>query len=213
MSDEDPPGEAPEIEQVTVVDEGAKRKRWLRIGGVVLLFVGSIAIAKLTGLDAYLDPETVRAFMVEAGPWGFLAFLGIFALGELLHVPGWVFVGAATLAYGQPLAAVAAYTGAMFSVSVSFFVVRTIGGQSLGEIDRPIVRRTMARLEDHPIRTVAFLRLILWVTPALNYALAMSKLRFRDYFLGSALGLLLPMPLMSIFIGSLSGLFDGSWFS
>ena len=32
------------------------------------------------------------------------------------------------------------------------------------------------------------------------YALAMSKLRFRDYLLGSAIGLLIPMPLMSLFI-------------
>lgn len=199
------PVESPE--QETVVDARATRRRRLRIAGVVLLFVGSIALAKLTGLDAYLDRETVRSFMVDAGPWGFFAFLGIFAVGELLHVPGWVFVGAATLAYGQPWASVAAYTGALVSVTLSFFVVRGIGGQSLSEIKRPIVRRIMGQLEDHPIRTVALLRLILWVTPALNYALAMSKLRFRDYFIGSALGLLLPMPLMSIFINEILALF------
>ncbi|MFK7988206.1 MAG: TVP38/TMEM64 family protein [Sandaracinaceae bacterium] len=202
------PAEPVPGEQETVVDEKAVLKRRLRIAGVVLLFVGSIAVAKLTGLDAYLDRETVRTFMVEAGPLGFFAFLGIFAVGELLHVPGWVFVGAATLAYGQPLAAVAAYSGALVSVTVSFFVVRAIGGQSLSEIKRPIVRRIMAKLEEHPIRTVALLRLILWVTPALNYALAMSKLRFRDYFLGSALGLLLPMPLMSLFINEIVALFE-----
>jgi uncharacterized membrane protein YdjX (TVP38/TMEM64 family) len=46
---------------------------------------------------------------------------------------------------------------------------------------------------------VAILRLILWMAPPLNYALAMSAVRFRDYVIGSALGLLIPIALASLF--------------
>ena len=187
-----------------------QRRRWirrLRLTLVLLTFVGTIVVAKLTGLEAYLDRETVRAMMSEAGVWGFVVFLGVFAVGELLHIPGFVFVGAATVTYGQPLASLAAYSGALVSITVSFFVIRGIGGQSLAEIERPFIRRMLSRLDARPIRTVALLRCFLWVAPALNYALAMSRLRFREYFLGSALGLLLPMPLMSVFIDQLLELF------
>ena len=113
--------------------------------------------------------------------------------------PGLVGAGAARLTVRN--------AGALVSITVSFFVIRGIGGQSLAEIERPFIRRMLSRLDARPIRTVALLRCFLWVAPALNYALAMSRLRFREYFLGSALGLLLPMPLMSVFIDQLLELF------
>ena len=35
------------------------------------------------------------------------------------------------------------------------------------------------------MRTVIVLRLLLWIAPPLNYALAMSNIRFREYLVGS----------------------------
>jgi uncharacterized membrane protein YdjX (TVP38/TMEM64 family) len=37
------------------------------------------------------------------------------------------------------------------------------------------------------------LRLFLWLAPALNYALALSPIRYRDYLAGSAIGLVVPV--------------------
>ncbi|MCB9621848.1 MAG: DedA family protein, partial [Sandaracinus sp.] len=53
--------------------------------------------------------------------------------------------------------------------------------------------------ERRPVRVVALLRLILWMAPPLNYALAMSAVRFRDYVVGSALGLILPIAAAALF--------------
>ena len=39
---------------------------------------------------------------------------------------------------------------------------------------------------------------MLWMAPPLNYALAMSKLRFREYIIGSAIGLVIPIALVSL---------------
>ena len=197
----EPTGAAPEHE--TVVDVNALRTKRLRIAAVVLLFVGSLTVVKLTGLDAYLDRETIRVFMTEAGALGFLAFLGAFAFGQLSHVPAWVFIGAATISYPQPLGALASYVGAIVSVMVTFYVVRVIGGQPIGDVKRPFVARALQRLETQPIRTVAVLRLVFNAASALNYALAMSRVRARDYAIGSALGLLIPVTVMSIFLEQL----------
>lgn len=187
------------VEHETVIDraEGpaARAKRW-RIALLALLFFGSLAAVKLTGLDEYVDVEGVRRMMESAGAWGFVAFVVLFAVGELMHVPGLVFVGAASIAYGEVLGIAASYTGAMVSVTASFVVVRAIGGQPLGDIKRPFMRKMLARLETQPIRTVALLRLLLFMAPALNYGLAMSKVRLREYVIGSAIGLLLPIPIV-----------------
>ena len=43
------------------------------------------------------------------------------------------------------------------------------------------------------IRTVFLLRLFLWLAPALNYALALTHVKYRDYLIGSALGLIVPV--------------------
>lgn len=187
------------VEHETVIDraEGpaARAKRW-RIALLALLFFGSLAAVKLTGLDDYVDVEGVRRMMESAGAWGFVAFVVLFAVGELMHVPGLVFVGAASIAYGEVLGIAASYTGAMVSVTASFVVVRAIGGQPLGDIKRPFMRKMLARLETQPIRTVALLRLLLFMAPALNYGLAMSRVRLREYVIGSAIGLLLPIPIV-----------------
>ena len=44
-----------------------------------------------------------------------------------------------------------------------------------------------------PIATVALLRAVLVLSPPLNYALALTSLRFFDHLLGSALGLVVPI--------------------
>lgn len=176
-----------------------KSSRW-RVLLLVVLFVATFVVAKVTGVTEQLSLEGIRGFMEGAGVVGFLLFLGVFAVGELAHVPGFVFVAAAILAYGRTYGGLAGYVGALLSVCVSFWVVRGVGGQPLAGIQRPFMKRILARLEQRPVRVVAILRLIFWMAPPLNYALAMSNVRFRDYLVGSAVGLVIPLILAATFI-------------
>ena len=187
-----------------------KTNRW-RLVALAVLFFGSLLIAHVTGLTERIDVETIRAFMDSAGALGFVAFLLAFAVGELLHIPGLVFVGAASVAYGETLGIVAAYLGAIGSVTLSFFVVRLIGGQPLAEVERPFVKRVLRRLDDQPLLTVTVLRFVFWMSPALNYVLAMSNVRYREYLIGSALGLLVPIPIVVLFFDSLASGWIGEW--
>jgi uncharacterized membrane protein YdjX (TVP38/TMEM64 family) len=47
---------------------------------------------------------------------------------------------------------------------------------------------------------VALLRLVLWMAPAVNYALALSPVRYRDYAIGSAVGLAIPVAAAAAFL-------------
>jgi uncharacterized membrane protein YdjX (TVP38/TMEM64 family) len=166
---------------------------WWRLGALAALIVGLIVLGKVTGVTAYLTTERIRTTVQAAGWWGALVLIALFCVGELVHVPGWVFLGASVIAYGRVTGGLLAYVGAICSVSVSFFVVRGVGGKPLGAIRWRWVRKILAQLDTHPLRTVVVLRSILWMAPQLNYALALSNVRFRDYLVGSALGLLLPL--------------------
>ena len=76
---------------------------------------------------------------------------------------------------------------------------RTGGGRALSQLERPFLKRILQKLDERPIRAVLVLRMLLWLAPALNYTLAMTDLRFRDYLIGSALGLVIPVAGATLF--------------
>ncbi len=165
----------------------------VRLSLLAAVVLALVIVRRATGLGASLSTAHLRDVVQHAGAAGVALFVGAFAVGELLHVPGIVFVVAAMLAWGRLAGGAVAYVGALVAVSLAFFVVRAIGGQPLAAIEQPRVRAVLARLDRQPIRTVAVLRLFLWLAPALTYALALSRVRYRDYAAGSALGLALPV--------------------
>jgi uncharacterized membrane protein YdjX (TVP38/TMEM64 family) len=171
----------------------SKRKLWLRLGALALFIIGTYAIVWATGADKYFTLEEVRRLVEECGTLGWLGYLGLFAAGELIHIPGLVFVAAGILAFGKGLGGILGFAGSIFSVSVSFVVVRAVGGKPLTQMPWEFARKIMAGLEERPIRTVIVLRLIFFMAPLLNYALALSGVKFRDYFIGSLLGLIAPI--------------------
>ncbi|PKN58198.1 MAG: DedA family protein [Deltaproteobacteria bacterium HGW-Deltaproteobacteria-14] len=175
-------------------------RRWVRLGLLVALLGGLAAVGVATGLTRDLSVESLRGWMVGAGALGVIGFLAAFALGTLVQVPGMLFVAAAALAWGQIGGAIVAIAGALLAVTVSFLLVRAVGGRLLTEIRRPFLERLLARLDGAPIRTVAVLRLVFWVAPPLNYALAFSNVPLRAYVIGSAVGLLAPIVIATSFV-------------
>jgi uncharacterized membrane protein YdjX (TVP38/TMEM64 family) len=173
--------------------EGSKRTARVRLILVVVIFVGFLLTAKFSGVFDDISAESIRAQVDRAGAWGFVSYVAIFSGGEFIHIPGMVFVAAGILAYGKGVGFVLAFVGSVASVCFSFVVVRLIGGRSLKELDKAWVKKLLAKLDERPIRTVAVLRLFLWLLPALNYTLALTNISFRDYLVGSAVGLILPL--------------------
>jgi uncharacterized membrane protein YdjX (TVP38/TMEM64 family) len=176
------------------------RPTLFRLAALLALIVALIVIGRVTGLHERLNIEYLRATVPALGVWGVLVFIAAFCVGELIHVPGIVFVAVSVLVYGPFLGFGVGLLGAAISVSVSFWVVRAVGGKALTEIDKPIVRKMMAELDRRPVRAVAIMRLVLFLFPPLNYALALSSVRFRDYLIGSTLGLIPPILGCAIFI-------------
>lgn len=177
-------------------------KSW-RLLLLVALLLSLFLLGRALGLTS-LSAAQLRATLGGAGPAGALLFLGAFVLGELVHIPGLVFVAVAVLGYGRLGGFLLGYLGALLSVSVAFALFRGVGGQALGVagagagialpegswLRRPFFRRLLQHLADRPLRAVVVLRLLFIMTPAVNALLALSPLRFRHFLAGSAIGLL-----------------------
>ena len=148
---------------------------------------------EVSGLRARATLDGLRAWVSTAGVWSVALFVGLFVVGQLAFLPGMVFVVAAVTLWGPLRGGALAWASAVLAVSLTFLTVRGVGGRALADLERPLMRRMLARLEARPITTVFFLRSLFWLAPSLNYALALSTLRFRDFFFGSAAGLMLPV--------------------
>jgi uncharacterized membrane protein YdjX (TVP38/TMEM64 family) len=171
----------------------SRRARLLIIG---LVIVVASVLVRTTGLSSWLSHAGIRQLVESAGPWGPLAFVVVFVGAVVSQVPGLIFVAVAPLLFRLPEAWALSFLASNLAVVVNFEVVRRLGGQPLAELEHPRLRALFDRLEAHPVQTVALLRTVTVMFPPVTSALALTSLRARDHFLGSALGMLLPITLV-----------------
>ncbi|CAE7596370.1 RECQSIM [Symbiodinium natans] len=147
-----------------------------RLFVAILLLATLFVAAKLSGATKLLRREQILRVMDDAGPLGWMAYVVLFSFGELLHIPGIVFVMAAVFSYGRVMGALLAYLGSIASVSAGFWVTRALsGGATLDTLKIRWVDRVLMRLEFAPMRTVAMLRLCFYLAPSFNQAMALTN--------------------------------------
>ena len=163
-----------------------------------------LAVIEAAGLRGHFTLEFLQARIAENMASGLLIFVLLFSLGNLIQIPGWVFLAAAVLTLGQVWGGIATYIAACISCALTFLSVRLVGGNALRELDNRIAVRLLARLDAHPIRSVVLMRMVFQTVPALNYSLALSGIRFRQSLIGTQLGLPLPIALYCMFFDTLA---------
>ncbi len=174
-----------------------------------LLFLGVLALVfTLSGLRGHMNLAYVREQLQGHPVEGFLTFTVLFVLGNLVQIPGWLFLAAAVLALGQGWGWLVTYLAACISCMVTFLLVRWLGGDALRAVPNRWVIKVLAQLDRSPVRSVLAARVLFQTLPALNYALAMSGIRFTSYFLGTALGLVLPLVVYCYFFETLAKLMN-----
>jgi len=166
----------------------------------VLLFLGILLAGfQFTGLREHFTLAFAREQFELHPAIGLLLFIALFALGNLIQIPGWIFLAAAVLSFGRMMGGLATYAAASVSCVVTFILIRFVGGDALRQIDNVTAKKILSRLDAAPVRSVALLRTLFQTMPALNAALALSGVKFRDYLLGTLLGLPLPILLYCVF--------------
>ncbi len=143
--------------------------------------------------------------VARMGAWGPIAFIGVYVVGDLVLIPGSVLslAGGALFGFirGTLLVFLASTLGAVAAFLVARYIARRyvqrrIGAGRLAAIDRAIARKGF--------RLVLLLRLSPVVPYSLlNYALGLTRVRFRDFLLGSV-GML-PGTILYVYYGKVAG--------
>lgn len=175
------------------ISRGDRMKKYQRLLAVVLFLGLLFAVFEISGLRGHFSLEFLRQQIVAHQLGGLLIFILLFSLGNLIQIPGWIFLAAAVLALGRTMGGLVTYVAAIVSCVMTFLVIRFVGDDALRQLNKPIIARILRHLDAHPIRSVVFARTLFQTAPPLNYALAISGIRFRDYLVGTLLGLPLPI--------------------
>ena len=171
----------------------------------VVLFLGALlVIFELSGLRDHFSLESLQRRILENEFSGLVIFVLLFSLGNLIQIPGWVFLAAAVLTLGKTMGGLATYIAASISCVVTFLIIRYIGGDALRRLDNAVAIRILGQLDTRPITSIVLLRVLFQTMPALNYALAMSGVKFCQYLAATLLGLPLPIMLYCLFFDYLS---------
>jgi len=176
-----------------------------RIALLIAVIASLFIIGRFTPLSEYASREKLTGLIQSAGMWGAFIFVAAFALGTVMQVPGLLFISLAVVIYGRYAGIAVAWLGAIGAVSLSFWLVRALGGKALGEIKQPFVRRMLGMLDARPTFTVMLLRMVLVVNPPVTYALALSNVRYREFLLGSVVGLMPPLVILAFVLDSAIG--------
>ncbi len=176
--------------------------QWQQHGRIVLVLLFLVLLLSLvqwTGLKQDFNLAFLRQTLSESGLRGLVLFVLLFTLGNLVQIPGWIFLASAVLVLGPWLGGLATYLAASISCAVTFLSVRWVGSDSVQQIQNRLARRLVHQLHAHPIRNVIVLRTIFQTLGALNYTLAMSGIEFRKYMVATLLGLPLPIAVYCLF--------------
>lgn len=177
-----------------------KKSTVYRLAALVVVMSTLAFLAAYTPLGQYFKFHILQDAMLNAGAWGVALFIVAFVVGTLLNLPGFLFIILSFLVYGFGWGLPIAYVGALLSVLTHFVVVRTIGGQALGEIKNKMIRKVMKNFDSHPVRTVIILRLLFFISPPVNYVLALSNVRIRQFVIGTLLGNIIPLGIQALLL-------------
>lgn len=162
----------------------------LTIGFLILLF----CVFEFTGIRNQISLEFIANNFNHHFILGMLIFAALYSLGNLVQIPGFVFLGAAVVTLGKFEGAAVSYLAAITSCIVTYWVIRIIGGDALRKLDSAFAQKILSQLDNSPIKTIFLLRTFFQTAPALNYTLALSGINFQKYAIGTLLGL--PLPIM-----------------
>lgn len=146
-----------------------------------------MVIGRHSTLSVYFTLDYLESTIREAGATGVFLFVFIYTVGTLMNIPGFLFLFVGFLVYKGIDGIFVGYVASVVAVTVHFFFARLMAGGALTEIKQPFISKQVHRLSQSPINTTVVLRLIFYVSPPVNYALALSNIKWQHALMGTML--------------------------
>jgi uncharacterized membrane protein YdjX (TVP38/TMEM64 family) len=180
---------------------------------IFLLFViGAILVVNLTPLKGFLKADQLGAFIETAGLWAPALYIVLYAAGVCLFLPGTLLTGLGAALFGAYWGFLYVWIGAMIGASAAFFIGRTLARDFASSLIGDKLKRYDQAIERNGFATVLYLRLLYFPFTPMNFGMGLTAVRFRDYFFGTGLGIIVGTFIFTFFIGTLKEVWvSGDW--
>jgi len=163
----------------------------LKFLALLSLVVIAFGIFRFTDLGNYLRPGRIREAVLSFGIWAPAIFLLLFSIGPVFMWPEMILAMTAGLAFGPIWGTLLTIIGATLGGTLAFLVARYLGRDFVKRFIQGKMKMLDEKSAEHGFKIIFFLRLIPLVPfNALDYAAGLSKIRLRDYILGTFLGIM-----------------------
>lgn len=194
------------------IDQPASPKKQILIAATV--FSGILlltALWKWTGLNDWLQPENFRTTLIALQENPFTPFIVIsgFAVAAVLAVPLTLLVMAVALSFGAWPGSFYALAGAVLGALISYAFGAALGRRSIARLAGSKLNRLSKRLANHGVMAIITVRLIP-VAPftLINMLAGASHIKLRDFVIGTVIGLLPGIIMITVFAKSLRQVID-----
>jgi uncharacterized membrane protein YdjX (TVP38/TMEM64 family) len=197
---------------------GTKRTPWKHANALlkaiilVLFIVVAVCVVRFTPVREYLTAETLGTLLDKVGIWAPLAFILIYAVGVCLFVPGTLITAIGAAIFGPYWGFLYVWIGAMIGASTAFFIGRGLGREFAASLVGDRLRKYDNAIERNGFATVLYLRLVYFPFTPMNFGMGLTKVRFRDYFFGTGLGIIAGAFIFTFFFGTVKQVWvSGEW--
>lgn len=176
----------------------------LKFGLIAVVIAALIVLAHQLNLQDALQAALI--WTRDLGPWGAVAFIGIYIMATVLFVPGSLLTLGAGVIYGVAKGSLFVFLGASLGATIAFLIGRYL---ARNWVSKQIQSNTKFQAIDQAIaQEGAKIVLLTRLSPffpfnLLNYGLGVTQVSLKDYVIGF-LGMI-PGTVMYVYIGSLAG--------
>ena len=184
----------------------------LKALALVAFVVAAIGVVRFTPVKGYLTAEVLGQILEAAGFWAPVLFILVYTAGICLFVPGTLLTAIGAAIFGAYLGFVYVWVGAMLGASAAFWIGRTLGREFAASLIGDRLKKYDEAIERNGFATVLYLRLIYFPFTPMNFGMGLTRVRFRDYFFGTGLGIIVGTFIFTFFVGTVKEVWvSGNW--
>ncbi|MBI5342672.1 MAG: TVP38/TMEM64 family protein [Deltaproteobacteria bacterium] len=190
-----------------------KGKRPLLKGIFLLTFIAAaVAAVRFTPIKSYLTPGELGRLLEMSGIWGPAIFILVYAAGVCLFLPGTLLTTLGGAIFGAWQGFLYVWIGAMLGASAAFWIGRTLGRDLAASLVGDRLVKYDEAIERNGFATVLYLRLVYFPFTPMNFGMGLTRVRFWDYFFGTALGIVVGVFIFTFFVGTVRDVWrSGDW--
>lgn len=179
---------------------------------LVVFIAVAIYVIRFTHVKEFFTQTALSDFLESVGMWAPALFILVYAVGVCLFVPGTLLTALGAAIFGAYRGFLYVWIGAMIGASVAFWIGRTLGREFTASMIGDRLKKYDDAIERNGFATVLYLRLVYFPFTPMNFGMGLTKARFRDYFAGTGLGIIVGTFIFTFFIGTLKEVWaSGQW--